>query len=769
MRRLASLTAIAAAALALLALPTAASAKTFLVNEIGDGADAATDGVCDAVAGGSEQCSLRAAIEESNATAAEKDKIEFNGVFDGQVTDKIALSGPLPITEPVTIEGPFCENAAGSQTGPCAEVSGPSGGVGLKVEDANDVTITRLAISGALTGIDVIDSSENFKAAANWIGVKLDGTAGPNNTGIFLDPDSNGAAIGKAFEGNVIANNTSEGLDIDGASNASIEGNLFGLKPDGVTKASNGKDIEITDSTAAPGFAATGNAVGGLLSAEQAATPACDGACNVISGAATHGIDLQGDGAIQEEAPASGSTTIQGNLIGLNAAGTGVVGNFRAGIHVREADMVQIGGGTAEVANRINGGEAGIQAGPSAQDLKIEGNRIGLDAAGTGEELAPETEGIAVRAEGTMAGHAATIVQNRIAMAGGIAIEVEKNGATGTTIADNVIGRGVGGEHLTAGAFGIRLDGPQGTGSTIEGNIVENAHLIGLLIESSNNRVAGNEILGTDEESGIVIQKLGPQASSGNIIGGDTAAEENVISGSGSNAIEIVDGIDTDNQILRNTGSDNAGLFIDLGRDGLGNLSSGPNDGIQAPIVSAATPTMVTGTGALANATIRVFEGAPSDSGEVKGFLGLAKADGAGKWLLTYESQLPLGTKIGVDQTGFEGTSELAQATTANPPPPAPGGDGQHPILLGLAVGVGVRITKAPKKRSNQRTAQFRFEGGPGTPTFECKLDRGPFKKCRSPKKYRHLKPGKHVFRVRAIAAGGEVSTPAVKKFTVLN
>ena len=162
-----------------------------------------------------------------------------------------------------------------------------------------------------------------------------------------------------------------------------------------------------------------------------------------------------------------------------------MIANFRVGVLVGEADGVEIGGSTAELANRINGGEAGIQAGPSSQDLKVEGNLIGLDATGTGSELTPTTEGIAVKAEGATVGHAATIARNRIAMAGGIAIEVEKNGPKGTTIANNAIGRGVGGETLTAGMFGIRVDGPQGTGNLIEGNVVEHAHIGGMLIEST--------------------------------------------------------------------------------------------------------------------------------------------------------------------------------------------------------------------------------------------------------------------------------------------
>ncbi len=72
--RLFELLAIACASIAL-ALPAAAAAEVFEVKETTDAADAATDGVCDTVAGGSEQCTLRAAVEESNATAATKDEM----------------------------------------------------------------------------------------------------------------------------------------------------------------------------------------------------------------------------------------------------------------------------------------------------------------------------------------------------------------------------------------------------------------------------------------------------------------------------------------------------------------------------------------------------------------------------------------------------------------------------------------------------------------------------------------------------------------------
>ena len=52
--------------------------------------------------------------------------------------------------------------------------------------------------------------------------------------------------------------------------------------------------------------------------------------------------------------------------------------------------------------------------------------------------------------------------------------------------------------------------------------------------------------------------------------------------------------------------------------------------------------------------------------------------------------------------------------------------------------------------------------------SFKCKLDRKRFKKCTSPKKFRHLSSGKHKVQVEAIDAAGNVDpTPAKKKFTV--
>lgn len=79
------------------------------------------------------------------------------------------------------------------------------------------------------------------------------------------------------------------------------------------------------------------------------------------------------------------------------------------------------------------------------------------------------------------------------------------------------------------------------------------------------------------------------------------------------------------------------------------------------------------------------------------------------------------------------------------------------------------KIVRA-KIRALKRAASFSFKGsgGKGKLSFQCKLDGQNYKSCRSAKSYKNLKPGKHVFRVRAKDAKGKLDlTPATKRFKI--
>jgi hypothetical protein len=95
---------------------------------------------------------------------------------------------------------------------------------------------------------------------------------------------------------------------------------------------------------------------------------------------------------------------------------------------------------------------------------------------------------------------------------------------------------------------------------------------------------------------------------------------------------------------------------------------------------------------------------------------------------------------------------------------------------IGIAIDAGVdttppqtRITHRPRHKTKVDRARFKFRSSEKRSTFRCKLDKKKWRSCTSPKKYKHLNPGKHVFKVRATDAAGNVDpTPARAKFKVI-
>jgi hypothetical protein len=78
-------------------------------------------------------------------------------------------------------------------------------------------------------------------------------------------------------------------------------------------------------------------------------------------------------------------------------------------------------------------------------------------------------------------------------------------------------------------------------------------------------------------------------------------------------------------------------------------------------------------------------------------------------------------------------------------------------------------LRRRPLQRSRDRTPTFRFNSTDSGVKFECKLDRRPFKACRSPFTARRLSFGLHSFRVRARNAANQPDpTPALDTFRVV-
>jgi Putative Ig domain/Lamin Tail Domain len=116
---------------------------------------------------------------------------------------------------------------------------------------------------------------------------------------------------------------------------------------------------------------------------------------------------------------------------------------------------------------------------------------------------------------------------------------------------------------------------------------------------------------------------------------------------------------------------------------------------------------------------------------------------------------------------GAPASSPPPAAPPPAPPPPSPPPASPPPPLPGAP---NTRLTKHPATRVVTKTARatvrFGFAATPVGARFKCKLDRGPYGICVSPKTY-IVKVGKHVFTVDAISGGIADPTPATLRFTV--
>lgn len=121
---------------------------------------------------------------------------------------------------------------------------------------------------------------------------------------------------------------------------------------------------------------------------------------------------------------------------------------------------------------------------------------------------------------------------------------------------------------------------------------------------------------------------------------------------------------------------------------------------------------------------------------------------------------------------GVESDAKDATITVTAPPPvetePAPVVAPAQPSPP-AAPALTRPNTKLGKLRLNRRkrSATFVFSSNVRGSKFLCKLDRKRFARCRSPKTYKHLKPGRHTFQVKATGSAGADATPAIKRFKI--
>lgn len=606
---------------------------TFVVTSTADGGDFNIgDGLCDDGEGG---CTLRAALEEANFTAA-ADQIVFN-FGPGVTTFNLAGTFSLPeIVNPVTIDG-------GTVAGQIIMISGSpmQFGSGLEISSGN-CTITDLVINdfpmagiklringnnivrGCKTGTDETGTSARpnhngieitQSSANNTIGGTATGDgnlcSGNSFTGICLDgsgtdgniiqgnrigvtaggtsPLANAAdgillklgptmntQIGGSVTGasNHISSNSSDGISIDEALGATIQQCLIGTSSDGLSGSGNGGSGIVVSAFSGEGrpqtsarinshtrskltrpnrkgnfnpLSTSGVTIGGTASLAR----------NIISGNNGDGISLFGDVT---------GTIIQNSIIGLNSTGTNPIPNTVSGIFQQDAAESTIGGSVVQARNIISGNnDSGIffaGDGTAASNL-VQGNYIGTDITGTtsftvsgfsnggvvieyssdnqiggntstpgappGNVISGNFKGVVFKAPGeaspainssnTVRGNLIGTTANGLSALGnqssGVSITVDTDGTQigGITAGDRNVISGNGG-------YGIYIQNPSVTNTMIQGNYV-------------GPNINGTAAVG-NQMGGIFIAE-----TDGHIIGGNTAATRNVISGNTGIGITI--------------------------------------------------------------------------------------------------------------------------------------------------------------------------------------------------------------------------------------
>jgi hypothetical protein len=107
---------------------------------------------------------------------------------------------------------------------------------------------------------------------------------------------------------------------------------------------------------------------------------------------------------------------------------------------------------------------------------------------------------------------------------------------------------------------------------------------------------------------------------------------------------------------------------------------------------------------------------------------------------------------------------------TVNPLPgssPPPGNPTPSPVVDSDPP--ETTITKRAPSKTDKTSVQFKFRSDEAGSTFECKLDKKPWKPCSSPTRIGHLHEGTHKFKVRATdPARNTDPSPAKDKFKVV-
>jgi trimeric autotransporter adhesin len=347
------------------------------------------------------------------------------------------------------------------------------------------------------------------------------------------------------------------------------------------------------DATTQPGYSGTP-----LIEINNGSAPTNSRGLTIAGGSSTvKGLAITGFGGIGGigiYALNSGGNIIQGNDVGTNASGATGRGNT-VGIYFDSVSNNVVGGTTVAARNVISGNSSnGIVAANSSNNI-IQGNYIGTNPAGTaalgnytGVYISATTGG---NANNNTVGGAAAGARNILSGNNNVGVAIDGTGgtATGNIVLGNYIGTNAAGNAQLGNHTGVFISAASNNtvgGTTPEARNVISANVNipgtgpdasgdGLDIDGTNGPAEGNRVIGNyigTDASGTLsfpnVEGLYILSANRNTIGGRTAAERNVISGSSINGVTI------DGSKATTTGNVVIGNFIGTNATGTGAVAN---------------------------------------------------------------------------------------------------------------------------------------------------------------------------------------------------
>ncbi len=401
------------------------------VDSTGDGADNNIgDGICD---DGSGNCTLRAAIEESNENSG-ADVIEFNIAGSGVQTISPASSLPT-ITEQLSIlgdtqPGATCGDANISRS-LLIELNGSLAGAsnGLHFDGSSNTNVIRGMVINGFTGVAIDDQSTgNSIFSCNYIGTNALGTDDQENTdGISIGSGSNNSRVGGTAntapgghcrgDCNLLSGNVSSDLMVF-ADDVSILGNYICTNYAGTGK------VNSPNRQGNPAvYFETGSDNNSIGNGAPAGRNIISGCTHTVGSDASEGLQINGN-----------NNSVKGNYFGVDTTGLLPLGSDGSGIVITtngSSAINNIVGGTTPSERNIISSNGSFIGAPNLTLLSLSahqvsenivtGNYIGTDKNGNVNNAFQRSPGVGSIGNasnnmigGTVAGSANLIAGNSI-------------------------------------------------------------------------------------------------------------------------------------------------------------------------------------------------------------------------------------------------------------------------------------------------------------------------------------------------------------------